>query len=129
MLVLGGGYCPQHALKQKQSEREQDQLRGSASARGYTSRWRKASQTFLKRNPLCVLCEAQGEIVAAELTDHIVPHRMSKALESGDRVMIAAAQTLFWDQENWQALCWSCHSIKTAREDGGFGHPALRKIE
>ncbi|KAE8545359.1 hypothetical protein F6453_2331 [Marinobacter nauticus] len=29
---------------------------------------------------------------------------------------------LFWDDSNWQALCHSCHSEKTASEDSGFGN-------
>jgi 5-methylcytosine-specific restriction protein A len=28
---------------------------------------------------------------------------------------------LFWNRENWQALCWRCHSRKTAKEDGRWG--------
>jgi 5-methylcytosine-specific restriction protein A len=47
--------------------------------------------------------------VPAAVTDHIIPHR-------GDK-------RLFWDANNWQALCLSCHGAKTAREDGGFGNP------
>jgi 5-methylcytosine-specific restriction protein A len=35
------------------------------------------------------------------VVDHIIPHR-------GD-------QYLFWDQENWQALCKDCHDRKTGR--------------
>ena len=35
--------------------------------------------------------------------DHIIPHR-------GDR-------RLFWDRNNWQALCKSCHDSKTMTED------------
>ena len=46
-------------------------------------------------------------MVAATLTDHIVPHK-------GD-------MKLFWDSANHQSLCHDCHSFKTAREDGGFG--------
>jgi 5-methylcytosine-specific restriction protein A len=40
--------------------------------------------------------------------DHIRPHR-------GDR-------DLFFDLDNVQSLCPMCHSRKTAKEDGGFGH-------
>lgn len=59
--------------------------------------------------------------------DHIVPHRLSNALDSGDATRIAAAQALFWNSGNWQGLCSTCHSTKTAREDGGFGNKALRR--
>ncbi|WP_309242099.1 HNH endonuclease [Paenibacillus sp. S150] len=29
---------------------------------------------------------------------------------------------LFWNEANWQPLCASCHGIKTAKEDGGYGN-------
>ncbi len=62
---------------------------------------------WLTNNPLCVECERQGLTTPATEVDHIVPHR-------GDKV-------LFWDHDNWQALCKPCHDVKTATEDGGFG--------
>lgn len=49
-----------------------------------------------------------GRIVAADELDHIIPH-------DGD-------YDRFWDRGNWQGGCKTCHSTKTAREDGGFGH-------
>jgi len=30
------------------------------------------------------------------------------------------------DGSNWQTLCVKCHSVKTAREDGGFGNAQRR---
>ncbi|HSD16793.1 MAG TPA: HNH endonuclease [Thermomonas sp.] len=27
------------------------------------------------------------------------------------------------DLSNLQVLCWQCHSVKTAKEDRGFGNP------
>jgi len=71
----------------------------SASDRGYGRRWRVARRQWLKRHPLCVLCEADGRVVAAEVVDHITPHR-------GNR-------DAFWNQENWQSLCKQCHDRKT----------------
>lgn len=44
---------------------------------------------------------------AAEVTDHIIPHR--------------GGIDLFWNRDNWQSLCKRCHDRKTAMEDGGFG--------
>lgn len=55
------------------------------------------------------MCEEEGRVKAATDLDHINPHK-------GDMV-------LFWDKDNWQGLCHSHHSQKTATEDGGFGNP------
>ncbi|WP_409558335.1 HNH endonuclease [Achromobacter animicus] len=66
-------------------------------------------------------------MTAAEVTDHIVPHRLAEALASEDADRIATARALFWDRANWQPLCWRCHSRKTAREDGAFGN--RRRVE
>lgn len=82
--------------------------RESAAQRGYGSRWQKARLNYLMLNPLCVECSAEGRVVSAKVVDHIIPHK-------GD-------QALFWDQANWQPLCKSHHSQKTARQDGGFGN-------
>ena len=38
-------------------------------------------------------------LTPATVVDHIVPHR-------GDHA-------LFWDEQNWQPLCKSCHDKKT----------------
>ena len=77
--------------------------RQSASKRGYDGKWRKSRLSFLHHNPLCVHCQQEGKIRAATDVDHIIPHK-------GDYV-------LFWDKTNWQALCHSHHSIKTASEN------------
>ena len=57
---------------------------------------------FLRMHPLCAECHWYGRVVPATLVDHKRPHK-------GD-------QGLFWDQENWQALCRDCHTKKTLRE-------------
>ncbi|MDH4319936.1 MAG: HNH endonuclease [Desulfobulbaceae bacterium] len=103
-VIEGGGWCDEHKKRHRQAD---DQRRGSAASRGYGARWRKYSVHFLRLNPTCNECERQGLVVAAEVTDHITPHK-------GD-------QDLFWDHRNHQALCKRCHDIKTATEDGGFG--------
>lgn len=103
--------------------READQRRGSARARGYDARWEKARLGYLSRHPLCVCCQAHGVVAAAELVDHIVPHK-------GDRA-------LFWDRGNWQALCAWCHNhvkgvIEARWVTGGVAAAALdlsRKAE
>lgn len=82
--------------------------RPSANKRGYNSRWRKVRALYLAEHPLCVECEKQGALTAATVVDHIIPHK-------GD-------SGLFWDKDNWQALCKQCHDRKTVLEDGGFGN-------
>lgn len=123
-LVDTAGYCEPHA---KLRHQQADAKRESASARGYNRRWQKARATYLARNPFCMHCLCNAGIEATDLegvieacltkgvtipkaseVDHIIPHK-------GD-------QDLFWDSDNWQGLCKPCHSRKTAREDGGFGH-------
>ena len=84
--------------------------RGTASSRGYDSRWNKARLGFLRKHPLCAERERNGRVTAANEVDHIVPHL-------GD-------MAAFWVRENWQPLCKSCHSAKTARENRGFGNLA-----
>ncbi|WP_301171043.1 HNH endonuclease [Brevibacillus nitrificans] len=98
-------YCEKH--KQETSQ-QYNRDRGSAAQRGYDARWRKAREAFLRVHPLCIHCLKDGKVMAATVVDHIKPHK-------GNRI-------LFWDRSNWQALCASCHSKKTATEDGGFGN-------
>ncbi|MDP6619089.1 MAG: HNH endonuclease signature motif containing protein [Nitrospinota bacterium] len=55
----------------------------------------------LAREPICRICKR----APSSEPDHMIPRRLGG--EDTD--------------ENLQALCKSCHSRKTAREDGGFG--------
>lgn len=73
----------------------------SSTERGYDHRWRKERAEYLRLNPLCVMCEAEGRIKAATVVDHKIPHR-------GDMV-------LFWDKTNWQSLCKPHHDSHKQR--------------
>jgi 5-methylcytosine-specific restriction protein A len=80
----------------------------SANARGYDrhhQRWRKI---VLAANPVCCMCQRARSTHA----DHKIPH-------GGD-------WRLRFSIRNGQGLCHKCHSIKTAKHDGGFGNP-IRK--
>ena len=79
--------------------------RGTSRQRGYTTEWSKLSKWYRQQHPLCEMCLKRDLLVAAECVDHIVP----KAQGGTD------------DESNLQSLCWSCHSRKTAKDDGGFG--------
>ena len=96
--------CDRH---KKQERQEYDKRRGYPAARGYRYNWRITSRIYLGRNPLCVECIKQRRVVTATVTDHIVPHKGDPAL--------------FWDPNNWQALCKPCHDKKTALHDGRWG--------
>lgn len=108
----GQRYCSTHAqeLAQRTVQRaiKRDGLLGNSNARGYTAQWRVAAKAFLREHPLCRLCSFRKLVVSATLVDHVHPH-------NGD-------QALFWDQSNWQSLCKTCHGMKTAKHDGGFGN-------
>lgn len=75
----------------------------TAAQRGYDHKWRKARERHLADHPLCVYCQRLGLVTAANVVDHVVPHR-------GD-------MALFWDQANWQSLCTPCHSSVKQREE------------
>ena len=96
-------YCETHAVRSTVQ-------RPSAYQRGYTYKWSKQAKEFLRAHPWCAECAKIGQLVPATQVDHIIPHKGN--------------QSIFWDKSNWQGLCDSHHSQKTAREDGGFGRKA-----
>lgn len=99
------GSCPQ-ADQRIHRNREHDAWRGSSAARGYGYKWQKARASFLASHPLCTMCEKHGLVTPATVVDHIRPHRGN--------------YDLFWDQDNWQALCKRHHdSDKQVIERGG----------
>src|SRR5688572_315626 len=85
-----------------------DRERGSFAKRGYGRKWNEAAKAYLRRHPLCVMCLKEERVEPAVLVDHVIPHKGN--------------HSLFWNQENWQALCQSHHSRKTVTCDGGFGN-------
>ncbi|MDR9857860.1 HNH endonuclease [Paenibacillus sp. VCA1] len=100
-LTSEGSRCNEH-------RRAVDRSRGTAAERGYDGKWRKARAEYLRNHPLCKHCQDNNKLTEATRVDHIIPHK-------GNR-------QLFWDRNNWQPLCESCHNRKTAKEDGGFGN-------
>lgn len=86
----------------QQKQKIYDDRRGSSHSRGYNARWRKARQVWLDKYPWCAYCLLRNRFEAANVVDHIIPHK-------GD-------MKLFWDQDNWQSLDKKCHDRKTMRE-------------
>ena len=104
--VPGKDYCERHqncaqALDQKifTKRGKSKQWHGLYES----AEWRKVRAAFLKKYPICFICGKP-----ATIADHIIPHR-------GDL-------TLFYDENNLQPMCQSCHSRKTMRENNNF-HP------
>lgn len=94
--------------------------RTSSAQRGYGHKWQKARDSFLRANPLCVLCSTPSRPVAATVVDHKTPPKLAEAKAAGDPVQLRAAQALFWDRDNWQPLCKHCHdSVKQRLEKSG----------
>ena len=96
LITPGTKFCEKHKALHPEVIR-------SAGSRGYGRQWQKASKQYLAAHPLCVRCMEQGRYRKATVVDHIIPHR-------GD-------EDLFWDRDNWQALCKPCHDHKTWTED------------
>lgn len=82
--------------------------RPSASARGYDSKWRDVTATWIKTqlaggNTRCAAC---GKLLTGDRRDIHVDHIREHAGQS---------DPLFWDVANWQMLHPACHSAKTAK--------------
>lgn len=60
----------------------------------------QARKRLFTEHPLCCYCLKEGRVTAASIRDHIVPLQ-----EGGSE-----------DDSNVQALCKSCHDIKTHEE-------------
>src|SRR5690242_8788954 len=89
---------PAHKATASTAPRHQ-RPRANSHQRGYTKRWRRLRLMVLARQPICAT-PGCGQ----EATD--VDHKISKAKGGDDSF------------ENLEALCHSCHSKKTAQQDG-----------
>lgn len=60
----------------------------------------RRNRRFLREHPLCVECERQDRVAAAQQVDHVVPLHLGGAD----------------DESNLQGLCCECHERKTKNE-------------
>lgn len=98
---------PHGAPSRSERQRGYDRMRGGARERLYTSTWDRTAKAYLAEHPVCVGCAAAFDrVVAAEVVDHIEPHK-------GDR-------RLFWSRANWQAPCRWHHDVVKARLERRF---------
>jgi len=89
------GRCAKHAYSDRSGPTNPKYLRKA---------WRDLREQKLRADPLCVECYAQGKITPSQCVDHIDGNAENDALQ------------------NLQALCLSCHAVKTAKYDGGFSN-------
>ena len=74
-----------------------------ATKRTRGSVWMVRRARWLSSSPLCVMCEAEGRVTAAQEVDHII------------RLEIGGAD----DESNYQSLCVEHHKAKTKSEAKG----------
>jgi 5-methylcytosine-specific restriction protein A len=87
--------------KRAKAARKEYTKGGYKEPRYNTQQWRNVRALILQHSPLCKACEEFGLITLAQMVDHIKPVRLG-----GN----------FWDNENLQPLCNSCHASKSAKE-------------
>ena len=92
----GVSRCEEH---QEKYLRMLDQRRPTASQRGYDSEWARVRDSFLRRNPKCVVC---GE--PATIAHHVIRKRAGGPDESANLI----------------PLCASCHGKHHAQTGESF---------
>jgi len=101
LIEPGQSYCDKHKEYKQASRKQYDKTRGTSTERGYSARWVRASKMYLRSHPLCAECKRNNIIRASECVDHIKPHKGN--------------YELFWNEDNWQALCFHHHNAKSGR--------------
>ncbi len=101
--LVPSGRCPRHAAEQRARDAARPSRNGWHRWAAYPKAWRSIRAAYIAAHPLCEICGAPAQHV-----DH----------RDGD--------TSHGEPSNLAALCRSCHSRKTARENGGFGNPRRR---
>ncbi len=98
--VLGSKYCEECNAKLEQSDYVVSKV---AKDPFYNMmRWRNFSLRYRKEHPWCEECIKSERVVPSRHVDHIVP-----MAEGGAKL----------ERSNVQALCVSCHSKKTRRDN------------
>ena len=100
-VLVKAGRCELHHKAQR---KVQDERRDRGPRFYDKRRWRdRIRPAQLSRYPLCEVCQAVGKVVVATDVDHIDGNTSNNG------------------PDNLMSLCHSCHSIKTAAQDGSFG--------
>lgn len=97
-------FCAKHKDKEENYGKRPPVERKASSEYHHlynSNRWRSISRRYLKEHPFCIVCGNK-----ATICDHRIPHR-------GD-------ESLFYNEDNYQSLCWKHHSAKTLKENDYF---------
>jgi 5-methylcytosine-specific restriction enzyme A len=99
---IGSPTCPRQGIYKgrcKEHAQERERTRYNAETRKWysTEAWKVLRASVLADQPVCAVCR----VAASTQVDHTVPHRGEYAK--------------FWDRNNLQGLCATCHGQKTAR--------------
>ena len=84
--------CDNH---KRQESKQYDKQRGTASQRGYDSKWVKVRDLKLKQNPLCEMCLNDNKTTLATLVHHIK--------------LVSTHPELRLVMSNLMSLCVKCH--------------------
>ena len=91
-LVEADGYCAEH--KPKPALRERDPFY-------HTNRWRRYSEWFRAKYPVCAHCLQKGITTPADVVDHIIELK-----DGGAQLRV----------ENTESLCHAHHNAKSLKE-------------
>lgn len=88
-------------IKQRIPASQQKRIAVVSTTRIRGSRWMAIRREHLRNCPLCVMCDAEGVVRAAQVLDHVVPLWKGGSADS---------------PRNLQSLCNEHHDAKTALE-------------
>ena len=97
-----GRFCEEHAKAEAKRYNRYD--RDPGTSKRYRGSWVRIRAAFLKANPLCESCKAEGR-----LTPAVLVHHQRKLTDGGTN-----------DWLNLQALCQACHSRIHAKQGDYF---------
>lgn len=77
--------------------------------------WRKATDEYLKTHPWCLDCAKRNYTGVAEFVVHFESPKGN--------------QLLFWDMNNWKAVCESCHKRQGGSLRLKIPNPIIKKVQ
>jgi hypothetical protein len=103
LIDLGNKYCEKHS----NTKRDYSSNRQNFRQRGYDTRYDKVSAIHKKEHPLCETCSKVKRVTPVEITHHIIPTQLCKAIGREDLII---------DMNNMTSRCRQCHG-KEERND------------